>query len=128
MILVTGGAFQGKTAYAQELTGMPGEEFADGAVCPLEEIYQCRGIRRFHLWVKRAMGEGLNPEGLAKELAERNPELVVITDELGYGVVPIERRDREYRELHGRICCEVAKRSRKVCRVICGIGTVIKDD
>lgn len=128
MILITGGSFQGKTAYAQELTGISGEEMADGAVCPLEEIFYCKGIRQFHLWVKRALEEGQEPRELAKELLQRNPELVVITDELGYGVVPIDPKDRKYREGHGRICCELAGRARKVCRVICGIGTVIKDE
>ena len=33
MILVTGGAYQGKLAFAQSLPGREGQAFADGALC-----------------------------------------------------------------------------------------------
>ena len=59
-------------------------------------------------------------------LKEQNPEIILVTNELGYGVVPVDRFDREYRERTGRICCEISKEAKEVPRVICGIGTVIK--
>ena len=125
MILVTGGCFQGKTDYACETFGIPMEEAADGASCPLEEVYQTRLLYHFHEYIRRLLEENL-PFSVEKLKAE-NPEIILVTNELGYGVVPMDRFDREYRERTGRICCQIAKEAEKVHRVICGIGTVIKD-
>ena len=51
---------------------------------------------------------------------------VVISNEIGYGIVPMDKFERRYRELTGRICCDIAKESKEVHRVVCGIGTIIK--
>ena len=51
---------------------------------------------------------------------------MLVTNELGYGVVPIDKFDRAYREKTGRVCCQAARRASEVHRVVCGIGTVIK--
>ena len=42
--------------------------------------------------------------------------------------MPVDAFDRKYREAVGRVCTKLAAYSHKVTRVICGIGTVIKDD
>ena len=49
-----------------------------------------------------------------------------MTDEIGYGIVPMDLFQREYREKTGRICTELAERSEEVYRIICGIGMRIK--
>lgn len=125
MILVTGGCFQGKTQYACETFGIGREEAADGASCPLEELYRTKLLYHFHEYIRRLMkaGQELSVERLAKE----NPGVILVTNELGYGVVPTDRFDREYREKTGRVCCRIAKEAAQVHRVVCGIGTVIKD-
>ena len=51
-----------------------------------------------------------------------------VSDEVGYGVVPVDAFRRAYREAVGRTCTKLASFSRKVTRVVCGIGTVIKHD
>jgi len=56
-----------------------------------------------------------------------SPDCIVICDEVGCGLVPIDKSEREYRDMVGKICCKLAKDATKVHRVICGIGTVIKD-
>ena len=65
-------------------------------------------------------------EGLPQELLERNPQVCILTNEVGYGVVPVEAFDRKYREMVGRVCEQLAARSEEVHRVVCGIGMVIK--
>ena len=60
------------------------------------------------------------------QLIEKNPDILLITNEQGYGVVPTDRFDREYREKTGRICCQIAKEAKEVHRIVCGVGTVIK--
>ena len=61
------------------------------------------------------------------EIPEGNPDIVVVSQEVGYGVVPMDAFDRKYREAVGRVCTGLASKSKKVTRVVCGIGTVIKD-
>ena len=65
-------------------------------------------------------------EELAGRLILRNPEAVVVTDEVGCGIVPLEPFERDWREQTGRICTRLAAASRKVYRVILGIGKEIK--
>lgn len=125
MILVTGGCFQGKTNYACETFQIRREEAADGMNCPLEQIYSVKLLYHFHEYIRRLMQEGQELD--LEELTRRNPDLILVTNELGYGVVPVDAFDREYREKTGRICCQIAEKASQVHRVICGIGTVIKD-
>lgn len=125
MILVTGGCFQGKTAYACETFGVSKEGAADGALCPLEELYKAKLLYHFHEYIRRLMEAGFTFS--LEKLQKENPEIILVTNELGYGVVPMDRFDRAYREKTGRICCQIAREASQVHRVVCGIGTVIKD-
>jgi len=126
MILITGGAFQGKKAYAMEKFSVEEHTFADGGCCPFDAIYEARGIFHFHEYIRRSLREGRDVSRLAEEIVRRNPELVIVVNELGSGVVPVDSFDREYRETVGRICCALAGEAREVHRVVCGIGMVIK--
>ena len=72
------------------------------------------------------MKDGKEVSELAENLIRCNPDVILVSDEVGYGVVPIDAFDRAYRENVGRICTKLAAYSDKVTRVICGIGTVIK--
>lgn len=125
MMLVTGGCFQGKTQYACETFGISEEEAADGAVCPMEELYQTKLLYHFHEYIQRMMKAG--QEFSMERLKEENPKVILVTNELGCGVVPVDQFDRAYREKTGRICCQIAREAVQVHRVVCGIGTVIKD-
>ena len=65
---------------------------------------------------------------LQKKSSVRIRILSLSAQEVGYGVVPVDAFDRKYREAVGRVCTKLAAYSHKVTRVVCGIGTVIKDD
>ncbi len=124
MKLIIGGAFQGKKAFAAEK--YPEISFIDGAECRAEDIFSCEGIFHFHEYIKNRLGEGRDCLTLGEELIERNPDLVVVTNEMGCGVVPVDAFDREYRERTGRVCTVLAAFSQEVYRVICGVGLRIK--
>ena len=53
-------------------------------------------------------------------------DCILISDEIGNGIIPLEAFEREYRERMGRILILLAKRAEEVERVICGIGQKIK--
>ena len=128
MKLIIGGAFQGKKKFARTLTGISQEQMLDGKNCAYEAIFQAPGIYHFHEYVRRRIQEGLSCTELVQELVKKNPQIVIVTNELGYGVVPIEAFDRKYREDTGRLCCDLAAVSDEVWRVCCGIGTCIKGE
>lgn len=124
MILIIGGAYQGKYAYAKD--AYPDISWIDGKDCGQEEIFSCSAIRNFHSYIERQMREGNPVRELAGRLADENPDIVIVTDEIGCGIVPVDRFDREWREMTGRICTELAVYADKVFRVVCGIGVKMK--
>ena len=67
-----------------------------------------------------------NWKNLAETIYNANLDRILVTDEIGYGIVPIDPFEREYREETGRICCLLAEKSEEVWRVCCGIGTRLK--
>ncbi len=124
MIMVIGGAHQGKHEYAKEMYS--DIEWIDGKKCKEQEIFKCEGIYGFHEYIAGRMREGADLDGFPERLYVKNPDIVIVTNEIGYGIVPADAFQREYRETTGRICTKLAARAEEVHRVICGIGTRIK--
>ena len=124
MRMIIGGAFQGKMEYAQK--EYPGIRWVEGAACSEEELLQCEGVYHFHLYIRKSMEKYEEMRLFADRIIRENPQIVIITDEIGYGLVPIDAFERRYREETGRICTRLAAFSERVDRVVCGIGLPIK--
>ena len=58
---------------------------------------------------------------------QKEPDCILISDEIGNGIVPIDAFERQYREKTGRILIEAAKKADKVVRVICGVRQILKE-
>lgn len=127
MKLVIGGYAQGKLDYVLAKYHLPKTAVWDGAWpdggCPLDETVV---INHFHQWVKKRMSEGGCPEKEVLSFLETYGNCIIISDEVGNGIVPIEPVEREYRERVGRILIDLAKEAEEVERVLCGIGQKIK--
>ncbi len=126
MELVIGGAFQGKRKEACRLFSLEETQLIDGSTCDLQEIYRCRAIFHFHEYVRRSLKEERTVEKLVSGLLEKNADIVIISDEIGYGIVPLDAFERLWREQTGRVCCQIAGQAAHVIRVVAGIATVIK--
>lgn len=122
--LILGGAYQGKRAYAEMI--FPGLTWADGEEIPFREIENAAAIDRFHLLVKRWMLAGKSAEDLTEKILDMNRKIIILCDEIGCGLVPVDAFEREYREAAGRVCVELAEHARRVDRVVCGIGMRMK--
>ena len=59
-------------------------------------------------------------------ILQKNPNAVITCDEIGCGIVPIDKTDRLWREMTGDACQYLAARAAKVCRVVCGIPMCLK--
>ena len=71
----------------------------------------------------RAIAE--DEEALAAALAEYP---VVISVEIGGGVVPADKKQREARERAGRLACLLAERADTVVRLCCGLPEILKGE
>ena len=132
MKLVIGGYAQGKLDYA-----IAGNRLTDFCVVEgkLPDAEQWKDeinngktviVNHFHEWMRERILQGKDPEQEILEFVKNNPNSIVISDEIGNGIVPLDSFEREYRERTGRILVNLAKQADEVVRVICGIGQRIK--
>lgn len=128
MRLIIGGAHQGKLQALLAQTGWKSEDLLNGETCSLSEISRAKGINRLHRLIFRLLREDRDAAAWIEDFLKENPDAVLICDEIGCGIVPVEPIEREYREAVGRICCCLAAKASQVQRVFCGIPTVIKGD
>lgn len=113
MILIVGGAYQGKEEYAANT-------FPEG--------YKI--LKDYQEIIREQLKDGKEPlkeaeRLLAGEITETE-KLVILCDEVGCGIVPMDAFERKWREQTGRVCCFLAERAEQVIRVQCGIGTVLR--
>lgn len=106
MVLVVGGMAQGKYAFAKTLS---------------EDV-----VKDLHVEIRRCMERGEDPWKWVDQIQSEHSGGVVTMAELGCGLIPMDAFEREYREIVGRIACELAKHAEAVYRVCCGIATQIK--
>ena len=106
MKLVVGGMHQGKSSFAHTLS----EQVCDDLQLLIRE------------WMKKEEGCQEHMRKIMEEYADG----VIVVAEIGCGLVPVDAFEREYRELVGRISCELATRADEVYRMTCGLAGRIK--
>lgn len=126
MEMIIGGAYQGKTEYARKM--YPQLSWISGELADEKELMSAQGVTDFQQYIRRELKEEKDVSDLAERIIRDNPDVILVSQEVGYGVVPVDAFDRKYREAVGRVCTKLTAYSHKVTRVVCGIGTVIKDD
>ena len=129
MELYIGGSGQGKKEYVMERYKQ--KEFVVAEGDRIEELLLRKEenpvlIDHLHLWIREKLKEGENPERMIEKLLSVYPDCIVISDEIGNGLVPVEQFEREYRDRTGRILIALAKKAERVERIICGLGQRLK--
>lgn len=127
MKLVIGGTAQGKLEYILLKYDAQKNMVWDGVLPNDRKLNKnIVVINHFHQWVKSRMVSGGCPEDEIMSFLDCNEDCIIICDEIGNGIVPIDPFEREYRERTGRILVQLAMRAEEVERIICGIGQKIK--
>lgn len=127
MKLVIGGYAQGKLKHVLKTYHVETYTVCDGVIPKKTESLDGTVIlNHFHNWVKERILRGGCPEEEILTFLESHKDCIIISDEIGNGIVPIDAGEREYRERVGRMLTELAKRAEEVERIICGIGQRIK--
>jgi len=124
MHLIIGGAYQGKLTLAVQKYGFDQSELYDLALGLPDKPFSCF----YHLeeLTRRAFAQGLTPLQTAELLLPYACDSVVISREVGSGIVPMTHEDRAWRELHGAVLRLLADKAQSVSRVFCGIEEVLK--
>jgi adenosylcobinamide kinase/adenosylcobinamide-phosphate guanylyltransferase len=108
MVLIFGGAYQGKLAYAKK-------RFEDKNI-----------VADFDKWILELLKEGADVALAVRQFIEENPEAVVLCCDISCGVVPTDPIMRKWREAVGRSLAMLSQKSEEVIRMFCGIATKIK--
>lgn len=119
MILIFGGAHQGKREYAAQLPGVKTvadclPDFTADAVCGLED---------FTLACTR---QGVEAADWFRDRREQWQGKVLIIRDISQGIVPMDAAQRAWREMNGRLMIYLASEAEEVHRVFCGIGKRIR--
>ena len=131
MILITGGTSSGKATFARNLAAQHGWR-EDDVAFNVEEL----------LWGQVEGADQIAPAGddaadhasskalsATPELIERLAAKAIVTcSEVGAGIVPLDARERAWREAVGRMSCKLASQADAVVRMVCGIPVVLKGD
>ena len=115
MLLIVGGESSGKRSFAKTL-GYSEIEMADAVLDERPVI--------FHL--EQMVFQ--NPDRADDYLKALERKEVIICNEVGSGVIPVERRERVGREATGRLCVLLAQRADCVVRMVSGLPMVIKGE
>lgn len=115
MLLIVGGESSGKRSFIKTL-GYSETEMADAVLDARPVI--------FHL-EQMVFQDPDRVDDYLKELEQKD---VVICNEVGSGVIPVERRERVGREATGRLCVLLAQRASCVVRMVSGLPMIIKGE
>lgn len=129
MILIIGGAYHNKLAYALKTYNLSQDDMQDGAGCPLDNVFSKKGIYNLHLLIRRYMENNLlnteNSNELIEKIVSSNME-IIICDEIGSGIIPLDSFERKYRDMVGSIVSAISEKACKVIRIYYGIPSILK--
>lgn len=126
MNFIIGGAYQGKKEYTIEKYSLSKDDISDGEFMNIDDISGLKCITNYHLLVKNVMENNGDPMDTAEKILHNNPNIIIIMNEIGNGIIPFEKSERIWREQVGRVGCYFARSAEKVIRITCGISTIIK--
>lgn len=166
MILITGGAYQGKLEYAKSEFEFGDDDIFDCTIvcatatcapaapessadkesscgCRNVELRRDEAARRavkepwidwdakvlshFERYVLACVDAGIDSRKYLSVNIESFRDKIIIADDITQGVVPIDARERAWREETGKCLVFLGKKAERVIRVFCGIARDIKD-
>ena len=120
MILIIGGAYQGKLDFAKETFGLTEADmfhctdgnidFSKKCICDLEEF-------AYH---------HPDPVGYFRDHREQWQDSILICRDIFCGVVPMGAENRAWRQKTGRLCQYFSREADRVSRIFCGLEQRLK--
>ena len=120
MILIIGGAYQGKLDFAKETFGVTD---ADMHTCDTGEIdFSKRCIYK----IEEFTYGHPDPIGYFQANRERCKDSILICEDIFCGVVPMGAENRAWRQNTGRLVQYLSKEADQVSRIFCGLEQRLK--
>ena len=94
---VIGGTAQGKLKYVLDKNNLTKEDVCNGEECDYNNINK-RVLYNFHLLCRRLLKDNINILSFVEALLEKNNDIIIISDEIGCGIVPLDKEERIWRE------------------------------
>ncbi len=127
MILITGGTCQDKKEFAKKEFLITDADIVSGKnVHDVKDISGYKVVSDYEYIVRHDLENGVDPETEYKALRESNPDIIIIANEVGCGIIPMEESENTFREETGSIMCIAARDADAVYKVVCGIAKKIK--
>ena len=124
MILIIGGAYQGKLDFAKAAFSLAPE---DVFTCTGTKIdFSKRCIRALEEFCYACVQKGIDPVAFFQEHEDAWQDSILLCNDLSSGVVPIDPVQRQWRHVSGRLCQYLASEARQVSRIFCGLEQRLK--
>lgn len=124
MILIIGGAYQGKRDYAKKAFHLAEDDMFTCEGTKIDFSHRC--IDRLEKFVLACVREGIDPEGYLRDNQTLWQDSVFICRDIFCGVVPMDPLVRKGRHTTGLVCQYLAGQAAQVSRIFCGLEQRLK--
>lgn len=126
MVLIFGGAYQGKLEYALKTYGLTEKDVYH---CDMETMvinFDKKVINSLERFILACIKEDVSAGECLEENIDKLRDKIIICDDISQGVVPMDKTERAWREMTGRCMTYLGGEAEEVIRVFCGIGSRVK--
>lgn len=124
MILIIGGAYQGKLDFAKIAFAIPEAEVYTCTGTQIDFSRRC--IYRIEEFTYACVQRGIEPKDYFQARHGQWQDSILICQDIFCGVVPMEPVQREWRQATGRLCQYLAGQAGQVSRIFCGLEQRLK--
>lgn len=125
MILVFGGAYQGKSSFVEEKFGVKKDMMYHcsdkNGLC-----FDSKVINNLDAYILGAVGRNENPISYIVRNLENLRDKIIVCDDVSCGIVPLGKDLRLFRDNAGKILQILSREADEVYRVFCGLGERLK--
>lgn len=126
MILIIGGAYQGKLDFAKRKFDIKDEEVFFCSRESSEINFEKRVIANLDEFVYACTASRRDPRRYLAENRSRFENSIIIVNDISCGLVPMDALDRAYREAVGRTTVYLGKEARSAIRIFAGLAKNLK--
>lgn len=133
MILIIGGAYQGKLDYAKKEYNLKesdvfvcsaGKSAESGGYSVIDFSKKC--VSSIEEFTFACISAGVEPLDYFVEHEEVWQDSILICEDIFCGVVPLGADLREWRQATGRLCKYLSQQAESVSRIFCGLEQKLK--
>ena len=124
MVLIIGGAYQGKLDFAKTAFTLSEDDIF--TCTSLEIDFSKRCINKIEEFTLACVQSGLDPSEYFKAHKEDWKDSILICEDIFCGVVPMGAEMRAWRQATGRLCQYLSREAAEVSRIFCGLEQKLK--